>query len=130
MVEIRSRLSDQAARLKSKEDIPEDSLMTEYAPVYAASLVEMNEAFRTRILEAYDAEPRWDRIQKMISDNNALGENAAKLPYCLVQKLIYLLVIEQASWVCNFRYLRLDICAICATYTSYWRCNFLCISPI
>ena len=84
IVEIRSRLSDRAAQLKPKEDIPENSLMTEYAPVYAASLVKMNKAFQTRILEAYDAEPRWDRIQKMISDNNALGENTAKLPYRLV----------------------------------------------
>lgn len=81
MVEICSQLADQTAQLKPMEDASKDTLLTDYTPVYAASLVEMNEAFRTRLLEAYKEEPQWDRMQKVISDNNALGNNAAKLPY-------------------------------------------------
>ena len=36
----------------------------------------------------------------MISDNDALGENAAKLSYCLVQKLIYFDDPEQGLHLC------------------------------
>lgn len=45
MVEIHSRLADQTARLMPLEDVSKDTLLTDYAPVYAASLVEMNETF-------------------------------------------------------------------------------------
>ena len=100
IVEIRSQLADRTAQLGPKEDILKDALLTEYAPVYPATLVEMNEAFRTRLLEAYNAEPQWDRIQTMISDNDLLGENAVKLPYRLVQKLIYFDDPEQGLRLC------------------------------
>ena len=49
----------------------------------------MNDAFWIRLLKAYNTELQWDRIWKMISDNNVLGENAIKLVYWLIQKLIY-----------------------------------------
>lgn len=85
MAEIHSGLADRTTRLTPSEDTSKlDAMLTDYAPVYAASLVKMNEAFRTRLLEEYEKEPRWDRIQKVILDNNALGDNTAKLPYQLI----------------------------------------------
>ena len=41
------------------------------------------------MLKAYNTKSQWNCIQKTISDNNTLRENAVKFLYWLIQKLIY-----------------------------------------
>ena len=62
----------------------------------------MNEAFWIKLLKVYDTESQWDCIQTIISDNDTLKENAVKLSYCLVWKLIYFDNSEQSLHLCIF----------------------------
>ena len=48
---------------------------------YAATLVEMSEDFKKKVLEGYEKDPAWQRIKTQIDMNEALGENAAKLRF-------------------------------------------------
>ena len=48
---------------------------------YAATLVEMSDDFRKRILEGYNNDSGWQRIKEQICANEQLGENAAKLRF-------------------------------------------------
>lgn len=48
----------------------------------------MSEGFREQLIEGYK-EPRWERIRATIQANEALGENAAKLPYGIIRNLLY-----------------------------------------
>ena len=84
MVNIWFWLADWTAQLKSLKDISKNSLLTEYASVYSATLVEMNEVFQIRLLKVYNTESQWDCIWTMILDNDTLERNAAKLLYCLI----------------------------------------------
>ena len=102
MVEIWSWLADWTAQLRLKKDTFKDTLLTECASVYSATLVELNEAFWIRLLEVYNTESQWDCIQIIISDNDTLGENTVKLSYCLVWKLIYFDNSEQSLCLCIF----------------------------
>ena len=78
-----SRLASRECRSGSDESL--DALTVRCFPV---SLVEVSTAFRQRLLEGYQ-EPRWSRVLQMIKNNEALGENAAKLPYRIVDELLY-----------------------------------------
>ena len=100
MVEIWSQLRDWTAQLKSKKDISENSLLTEYALIYSISLVNINEAFWTRLLEVYETESQWNCIKTMILNNDTLRENTAKILYCLIWKLIYFNDFEQGLCLC------------------------------
>ena len=48
----------------------------------------MSEAFRKKLLEGYQ-KPRWARAINMIKTNTKLKDNAAKLPYKLIDNLLY-----------------------------------------
>ena len=48
---------------------------------YAATLVEMSEDFKKKILEGYDKDSGWQRIKEQICTNEELGENSAKLRF-------------------------------------------------
>ena len=84
IIDIWTQLADWTAQLKSLKDVFKDSLLTEYASVYSTILVKMNEAFWIRLLKAYNTEPQWDCIWTIISENDTLKENTAKLLYCLI----------------------------------------------
>ena len=60
----------------------------------------MNEASWIRLLKVYNTELQWDCIQIMISDNDTLEKNAAKLLYCLIWKFIYFNNSEQGLHLC------------------------------
>ena len=102
MIEIQSWLADWMAQLRLKKDTFKDTLLTECASVYSVTLVKMNKTFWIKLLEAYNTESQWDCIQIMISDNDTLKENAVKLSYCLVWKLIYFDNSEQSLHLCIF----------------------------
>ena len=83
---------DALSRLASREFRPEtnESLDALFAVrCFPVSLVEMSPDFRQRLLLGYQEEPRWERVMRMVLDNEALGENAAKLPYRVVDSLLY-----------------------------------------
>ena len=68
-----SRLSSDNAEPKTAENDDElDALFT-------ASLVEMNEAFRKRIVDDYKSDLNWQRITNILDNGD---EDAAKLPFC------------------------------------------------
>ncbi len=48
---------------------------------YVATLVEMNEDFKEKILDGYTQDPSWRRIVQQILDNEKLGDNAARLRF-------------------------------------------------
>ena len=48
---------------------------------YAATLVEMSEDFRKKILEGYKKDSGWRRVKEQICTNEELGENATKLRF-------------------------------------------------
>ena len=56
---------------------------------FPVSLVEVSEDFRRRLLDGYQNDKPWQRILQMVKDNDNLGDNAAKLPYKLIDGLLY-----------------------------------------
>ena len=84
-------IPDALSRLTSREYRPEtnesilEALNIHYFPV---SLIELSPNFRRRILKGYQ-KPRWTRVLQVVRDNKALRENAAKLPYRVVNNLLY-----------------------------------------
>ncbi len=81
---------DALSRLASREFRPEtdESLDALTVQCFPATLVEMSPEFRQRLLDGYQ-EPRWQRVLKLLRDNELLGENAAKLPYRIINELLY-----------------------------------------
>ncbi|KAI0997351.1 hypothetical protein K3495_g10832 [Podosphaera aphanis] len=56
---------------------------------FPAVSVELTNEFREQLIREYADDPFWIRIHKQIVNNNSLGPNAAKLPFKLVNNLIY-----------------------------------------
>ena len=81
---------DALSRLASREYRPETNELLDALTVqcFSVSLVEMSSEFRQRLLDGYQ-EARWARIMKMVRDNDALEENRARLPYRIVDDLLY-----------------------------------------
>ena len=48
---------------------------------YSATLVQMSDEFRKKILDGYTKDPAWRRIIQQILDNEKLGDNAATLRF-------------------------------------------------
>ena len=105
--------------LKSLKDVFKDFLLTEYASVYSATLVKMNEVFWARLLKVYDTESQWDCIQIMISNNDILEENTIKLLYWVIWKLIYFNDSEQDLCLCIFTDLIKKVCQLTHNKLSY-----------
>ena len=80
-----SRLTNREFRFKINEFL--DALFA--VRCFSVSLVEMNSDFRQRLLLGYQEEPKWERVMRMMLDNEALGENVIKLPYRVVDSLLY-----------------------------------------
>lgn len=95
-------IPDSLSRLASREYRPEtnesilDSLCVRCFPV---SLVEMSEEFRQRLLEGYRGRP-FQRAYEMTKENAELGENAATLPYQIVEDLLYYKDDERGLRLC------------------------------
>ena len=87
-----SRLASRSYRSETDESI----LDVEGFPV---SVVSVSEAFRKRLLEGYQ-EPRWARAIAMIKANDSLEENAAKIPYRLIDDLLYFEDDERGLRLC------------------------------
>ena len=68
----------------------------------AASIVELSKDFRTRLIEGYDADPRWKRIVDMLETNENLKEDdATSLPFERDDNgLIHYLDPEYGSHLC------------------------------
>ena len=79
---------DALSSLASREYRSETEESLDALPVncYPVSLVEMNPDFRQRLLQGYE-EPRWARVLRMVRDNE--GENGTRLPYRIVDCLLY-----------------------------------------
>ena len=84
-------VSDALSRLANRDyDITsnESELDTLIADAYSISLIQVNEGFKGRMKHEYQ-EPRWQRIMITIARNKDLNTNAAKLPYELINGLLY-----------------------------------------
>ena len=58
--------------------------------VYSTTLIEMSDAFKSRLLAGYTSDKRWDRVLKTLQANDQLEkENRAALPFELGDGLIY-----------------------------------------
>ncbi len=78
---------DALSRLASREYRPEHD-SGEAVKCFPATLVTMSPEFRKRLLDGYQ-EPRWARVRNLIQQNESLEENAAKMPYKIVDDLLY-----------------------------------------
>ena len=95
-------IPDALLRLASREYRAEtnESLDVLSVQCYPVSLVEISPEFRQRLIDGYDTEPRWTRVRQMVRDNNALGDNAAKLPYRIINELLYFNDDERGLRLC------------------------------
>ena len=82
---------DALSRLASRSyrSEPESSSILDSVDSFPVSLITVSEDFRKRLLEGYQQEPRWTKVIATVEANNDLGTNAAKLPYQLVDDLLY-----------------------------------------
>ena len=83
---------DALSRLASREhNNSEESVLDALHETcgFPVSLVEVSEDFRNRLLDGYKNDRPWGRIQQMIQENDNLEENAAKLPYKMIDELLY-----------------------------------------
>ena len=81
---------DALSRLASREYRPESEAVLDVLTVkcFPVSLVEVSSEYRQRLLEGY-REPRWTRVLQTLRENDALGSNAAALPYRVINDLLY-----------------------------------------
>ena len=82
---------DALSRLASREYHPSDNADSLDALVircFPVSLVEMSPSFRQRLQDGYQ-EPRWSRVRRLIQENAELDDNAAKIPYRIIDDLLY-----------------------------------------
>lgn len=80
---------DALSRLASREyRAKPESNSDNTVKCFPATLVTMSPEFRRRLLDGYQ-EPRWARVRNLIQQNDALEENAAKMPYKIVDDLLY-----------------------------------------
>lgn len=82
---------DALSRLASRSSYqsePESSIL-DSVDSFPVSIITVSEGFRKRILQGYQDEPRWARIIATVKANADLGPNAAKLPYKMVNDLLY-----------------------------------------
>ena len=85
-------IPDALSRLASREHPPNQESVAELEALsiqcFPVSLVEISQDFRNRLIYGYK-EPRWARVFKLLQDNNSLGENAARLPYQVINQALY-----------------------------------------
>ena len=81
---------DALSRLASRSyrSEPESSSILDNVDSFPVSLITVSEGFRKRLIEGYQ-EPRWTKVIATVKANDDLGANAAKLPYKLVDDLLY-----------------------------------------
>ena len=84
-----------AAEEQTAAEIAAESVST-----HPVTLIEMSPEFKAKIIQGYAEDPRWTRIQEMITKNAALLENAAVIPYRIVRQLIYYTDIERGLRLC------------------------------
>ena len=74
-------LPDALSRLASccPSVLPDDH--SELDALFAATLVDMNEEFYSKLLKGYQEDNFWKRVIAQIDENHALGENAVPLPF-------------------------------------------------
>lgn len=56
---------------------------------YPIATVEIDDDFKTRVQEGYEKDPRWKRIKDMLEDNDAMEDNAARMPFEIEHDLLY-----------------------------------------
>ena len=84
-------LSRLASREQNSASTPDESILDALHETcgFPVSLVEISEEFRKRLRDGYENDKPWQRVLQMINDNDNLGQNAAKLPYRLIDSLLY-----------------------------------------
>lgn len=86
-------IPDALSRLASREyrpaDANESSLDALSVRAFPVSLVEMSPEFRQRLIKGLVEEPRWAKVMSAVEKNETLGSNAAKLPYRIIDKILY-----------------------------------------
>ncbi len=81
-------VNDTIERLSKRDGYQQTDELEEIA-AYPATFINMSDDFRSRLLDGYSKDERWARIRLTIEANNARAHNAIRLPYCLVNDLIY-----------------------------------------
>ena len=97
MPDALSRLSSRDYRAETEESVL-DTLYEHYC--YAVSLVQISDEFHKNLLQGYQ-NGRWQRIIEMVKTNDNLeDDNAATLPYKLVDNLLYFDDSERGLRLC------------------------------
>ena len=91
---------DALSRLASRSYRSESESVLEDVDAFPVSLITVSEAFRKRLLDGYHNEPRWSRIIDIVNANEELGDNAATLPYQVVDGLLYFNDDEKGLRLC------------------------------
>ena len=93
-------VSDALSRLASRSYRSEtDESILDTVEDFPVSVITVSKAFRRRLLDGYQ-ESRWARAIAMVKANAELGINAAKLPYKLVDDLLYFEDDERGLRLC------------------------------
>ena len=59
----------------------------ELAYAYTTTLVEMSEDFRSRIVKGYEVDPAWQKVLRVLYDEESRGEDAARLDFVLGEEV-------------------------------------------
>lgn len=82
-----SRLDTKEGDNTNEHAVGELDALTAYA--HTASLIEMSAEFRTKLIKGYEDDPIWKSTLATLSKNEKLGDNAAILPFKIVDGIIY-----------------------------------------
>ena len=83
-------IPDALSRLSSLNSSVNSSLPDHYSELdalFTAAIVEMNQDFHDKIVDGYENDKFWKRIAQQLNDNEALGDNAVKLPFMYGRQL-------------------------------------------
>ena len=87
-------------RLIERDELSKETPRSEMVSAHPVTLVELSDEFKTRLIQGYSDDPRWTRIRDMVTANADLRENAAVIPYKMLQQLIYFDDVELGLRLC------------------------------
>ncbi len=98
--DIRERLANRENQPETDNSILEALQADSRTAAYVGTLVEVSDQLRQDIKRGYAEEPKWERILRMLERNNALGPDAARLPYEIRDGLIFYKDLEKGPRLC------------------------------
>ena len=97
---VKLRLLERESKYNHTEEQSALYLDIERVSAHPVTLVQLSEDFKARLRQGYVDDPRWVRIRETLDNNQALGENAAELPYRIIRDLIYYQDPDQGRRLC------------------------------